>query len=368
MNTDPIINIHHEVDPKEWNKNLLKNESSSTYQTSNWLTLYDDVYNSDSLYIYVEDKKGNILAQFGASVHDKHFWSDSNLISRKIGTSLHLRKNISWNYGPIIYDDEHRKEIIEKILIELEQFAIKNKIISISGIFTPLNLQPSSKTLEQNKYKIIPWATYNIKLNQPSSEFLKSYDKKTRYDIRKSEDQNLRLQIVDNKKDLQLFRMMKNKSRKIQNRRNIDDKLGIKYLNKAWDLLYKNNLEKMFLIFQDDELIAGMRAFTFNRNLIQFAVVNNPDQTNLGGTFLTWNVIKWAIENKFSNLDLGGINPQPSSSKEKQIDFYKSKWGGEQLPYTRCLKVFNESKMKLSSFLKNPSSISKKYKNKINTK
>ena len=43
----------------------------------------------------------------------------------------------------------------------------------------------------------------------------------------------------------------------------------------------------------------------------------------LAGTSITWNSLKWCIEEKYSTFDMGGENPFPDSSKEKSIDFFR---------------------------------------------
>jgi len=356
------VRLESDADRKEWNSNLLKNKASTTYQNSNWLSVYQQTYDSQPLYLYVEDNKGNILAQLAALIHDSYFWVDANPISKKIGTRFHLRKSIHWNYGPIIFNEENHDDIIKAILEKLDQFAIKNKITSINGIFPPLFSQPSEQNLRQNGYKIIPWATYNVLVNQSITKLQESYDKKTRYDLRKAESHNFEFKIVNKQEDLWLFRKMKNLSRSVLGKRSSDEKINDVYFEHLWQNLYKKDLEKMFLVNKDGKTIAGMRVLTFNKNMIQFSVVNDPNTKILGGPYLTWNVIKWANKNNFLNFDLGGINPNPSSLKEKQIDFYKSKWGDQLLPYIRCLKVFSNQQMKLSALLKNPKSISKKIK------
>ena len=94
--------------------------------------------------------------------------------------------------------------------------------------------------------------------------------------------------------------------------------------------------------------------------MIQHAVANSSEKNLLGGTFLTWETIKWAIKNNQKYYDMGGINPSPELKKEKNIDFFKSKWGGEEAPYGIFTKILDKKKQLLSSVLKNPNRILKK--------
>jgi len=67
---------------------------------------------------------------------------------------------------------------------------------------------------------------------------------------------------------------------------------------------------------------------------------------------LTWNSIKWAIENKTNLFDLGGANPAPKSEKEKGIDHYKSKWNGIEYNTFNFIKVIDKKRSKISGLLR----------------
>ena len=78
-------------------------------------------------------------------------------------------------------------------------------------------------------------------------------------------------------------------------------------------------------------------------------------------------MIKWGIENNYSSFDVGGINPNPVSEKEKKIDYYKSKWNGKKYDYFFYTKIINRKKYYISTALKNPKRIISKYQgNKAN--
>ena len=124
--------------------------------------------------------------------------------------------------------------------------------------------------------------------------------------------------------------------------------------------LYKKNYEKLFLVKHKGAIIGGILGVIFNGNIIQHGVGNSLTTQLLGGPFLTWNSLKWAINEKYSTFDMGGVNPFPEYSKEKTIDFYKSKWGGKKHHYNFYTKIFGKTKSKISSFLKNPKRASKK--------
>ena len=129
-----------------------------------------------------------------------------------------------------------------------------------------------------------------------------------------------------------------------------------KFFDTHWKLLHSKGFEQLFTARENNENVGGILTLLFQRNMIQHALVNSP-KLELVGTFLTWNTIKWAIENNFKTFDFAGVNPHPETSKEKGIYFYASKFGGELFDYTICTKIVSPTKFKLSSGLKNPSKL-----------
>ena len=57
---------------------------------------------------------------------------------------------------------------------------------------------------------------------------------------------------------------------------------------------------------------------------------------------------------------MGGANPNPQSQKEKKIDFYKSKWGGQETPYLIITKKIKEKDTKIISLLSHRNNTAKK--------
>ena len=51
---------------------------------------------------------------------------------------------------------------------------------------------------------------------------------------------------------------------------------------------------------------------------------------------------------------MGGFNPIPTSEKETNIDFYKSKWGGEKYDFGIYTKILDKTKFKILTGLKEP--------------
>lgn len=343
--------ISSEVNEKDWNNLLLKNSASTAYQTANWPKIYQHAYDSKPVYIRILSENGETLGQLASVIHTKLFWQDANIISSFIGKKFNLRSVFNWFYGPIIHNNEKQDEILATILNAIRKTSKKEKITMVRGISPPISCNFSNQEFQNSNYGIESWSTYITHLDLNSDELYDSLNKKIRYDIRKSEQNQLQLKIVKNRDEMDDYYKIKLEEKK---KYGINIKPNPLFYDAHWEFMFKRGYEKLFLVKYQDEVIGGLFGVIFNNYFLQHGVGNSEKTQLLGGTFLTWNALKWAIENKLRYFDFGGANPSPSSKKESKIDFYKSKWGGRQYPYSLYTKIYSKIKIKISSLVKNP--------------
>jgi hypothetical protein len=353
------VNISDTVDENYWNENLQRSVSSTIYQVPSYSNVYKQVFDSKPIFITV--KKNNELAgQLAILIHTKYYWKDSNIFSKTLGSKLNLNSILRWEYGPIIHDSFDRQEILNEMLLSIDRIAEENDVNMIRGTTYPLPNFDYNKTFEKHGYSSTNWATYITELGQNPESLYDKLSKETRYDVRKSEKNDLELEIVNTISSFQEYSDLAFSSRILAGEKRRNNPL---FVEKFWANLYDKGLLKVFLARKDGELLGAIENLVFNKNVIQYGIVNSPKTHLLGGTFLTWNAIKWSIENNCNTYDMGGINPEPANEKEKSINFYKSKWGGKQLNYVRYTKIRNPMKSKFSAILNNPKKISKKIEN-----
>lgn len=350
-----VVNTSDNVDEKEWNQKLLKSIASTTYQITNWATVYE-FFRSKPVFITVRDATGEISGQLLLLIHDEMLWADSNLFVRFVGTKFHLQTALTWFYGPIIHDEHHSDEILLKILQALNDVSIKNKVTIVRGSSHPSSERLSSQIFKKFGYQLQPWATYITDLKQNEDDLYESLDKKTRYDIRKSEQNELDFVVANDRADLDEFIELKTEE-KMKVGRKIRNVPG--FYDNRWEYLHKNEYEKLFLVRYKGRTIAGILNIIFNGNVVQHGVSTPSKKQLLGGPFLTWNTIKWCMNRKYSTYDMGGINPEPKNDKEKSMNFYKSKWGGKKLDYLRFTKILDNNRWKFSAAIKDPKKIKK---------
>lgn len=141
-------------------------------------------------------------------IHTESYWSDASNLSRFIGTQLNLRKTLSWECGPIFYNEENQEQILSKILSAINKIAEDNNITIIRGSSPPLANKNFSELYAKNGYKLIPWSTYITYLDQDIDKLYNSFDKKIRYDIRKSE-KTLEFEVANKREALDEYQELK---------------------------------------------------------------------------------------------------------------------------------------------------------------
>ena len=352
--------ISETVDEHEWNTKLLESNDSSTYQTTNWAQVFKFAHDSKPLFISVRDNDSKLVGQLCSIIHKKFFWNRANTISKFIGEKLDLHTSIKWDYGPIIHDSMHNEEILSQILDALDQVSKQNNVTMISGSTPPSKNKNLEPLFAKHGFSEQKWSTNIIHLQTKIDEYYNSLNKKTRYDIRKSEEKELTFEVVNDHSSYVEFQNLKNEANKIAG---LPINKNPKVIVARTKFLDDFGHGKLFLVRHENQLLAGIVGILFNGKIIQDSVAISSNRNHLQGDFLTWNFLKWCHKKKFSFVDVGGVNPNPISQKEKSINFFKSKWGGEKLDYYYYVKILDRSKSKISSLLQHPGRI----KNKIKT-
>jgi len=345
--------ITTKFDYKEWDNLLMKIPHSTAFQMSCNYEPYKIAFGSIPLYVTVEDSTGKILGQLLAVQHFQNFTRESDSFIQSLTSKLNIGSIINWHYGPIIHDNERSEEIIKNILEALDKFCIENKVLLIKGS-SPID----SKTEHQNcftkhQFQNTAWDTWITSLKPELNSIYDSLHNKTRYDVRKGEKANLVFEIVSDRSVLDEW--MEVKFFENKNKKELIKKYE-KFNDSTWEILYKPGYEKMFVARLDEQLISGIANKLFNHNVVQHAVVNSVKKIQ-GGSFVTWNTIKWSKENKFFTYDMGGANPSPISNKEKGIRHFKSKWSGTKYNFELVTKSYNKNKLKLFRTLNSPNLI-----------
>ena len=141
-------------------------------------------------------------------------------------------------------------------------------------------------------------------------------------------------------------------------------------LEKDWGKIDTGN-EKIFLAYQNEEVISGLRINYFNKIASPVRVLSTySNLTSLGGPALTWHAIEWSKKSGMKIYDLTGGEASPKN-KNKIFAYekkwgnllkYKRKWGGNEQAYFHFIKVRKSFKYKMIRLLSKPDQIYRNYK------
>ena len=353
-----ITKVLSEVNELDWDNQLKRKNHSTTFQVACYNKPPQLMRNCKPIYLRLSDGGGNIVGQLSVLIDINDPRQKMNRFSKILVNKLNLGTRIIWDYGPIIFDYNNQKKILESILTKLDQLADQYNIETIRGSSNPLNVECGVDVFKNFGYDCKLWSTYIINCNQKPNEFYDSLDKKIKYDLRKAEQNDLVFEVANKREQMDELARLRSK---LLGR--ISPEAYTEYeRDYTWNVLYKSELRKIFLVKHKDELIGGINALIFNENIVQTSVTNTRNELK-GGIFLTWNAIKWSLKNKIKTFNLGGANPNPISQKEKGIDFYKSKWKGKKYHNFIFLKIRKPRKRKISSVVMHPNIITSKIKN-----
>lgn len=339
------VKVLSNVDSEEWNSALKNSNDSTVYQTSNWINSIQQDISAKPIFILVYNDSEKIVGQLAAFIDIdtlRHFKRVSRVIAKALKIST-----LTWHYGPIIHNHENKEEILFEIFRTIDKIASEQKLSLIRGDTIPSEESNRLSLFSEFNYKLLPWSTYTIELSNDANDLYRKFDKKTRYDIRKSQEKGYEFISSQEKSSYQEYILQKLKSRR--NKINYNYSKEDLVSNAKWNLLSSQGLDKVFLVRYNGKPVSGNYNLLFNGNMVQHGV---GTQKGLSGSYLTWKVIQWAIHQNLKRYDLGGVNPNPNSKKEEGIAFFKSKWGGRKLGFFQITKVLDKYKINASRLLK----------------
>ena len=361
--------ILEKIADEQWDEQLLNSDYSTFYQSTKFLETNDSRF---PIFVYILDEKNNVKGQLTLSILKKQ----SALSSKKLVSYMQKVSSLgnrgTWVSGPIIYSksEEERVHILEKFFEAINEIIEKYQLILIDGYSPPQDMQINKEYInlfKKNNFKIEKFVTFVFDMQKSLDEIWYGIQKYMRVGVKRSEKRGIHVEILKTKQQLEEYFKLETKWSKTKG---ISDELDLSTIDIQWNKI-NNGFEKIFLAYENHELISALKIMHFNKIVLPIKVLSSYSKaTSLGGPILTWTAIKWTKENKMRLYDLTGGEAPPKISEnfsnyEKKwggIMKYKRKWGGEEFSYYHFVKVKSGYKYKLMRLLMKPDSIIKNYK------
>ena len=357
------------VNQKEWNEYLQLSDYSTFFQTAEFLLKK----NSERypLFIYIYNDSDEIQAQLGMMISKSKSGYSTKILKKLVNLSSKIGGRGSWVSGPIIHsnDESIRTEILRTLFSALDKIAKDHKLMIIDGYTPPQDFQINEKYVDEfkkNGFIKQNFLTLMTNLDDDIEILWKKIKKNARNDVTKAKRENVIVKEISTKNELINYKQLtkqwaKTKGIDLINTVNVDE---------DW-LFFKNGIQKFFLAYQENEIVAGLRVGCFNNIVYTHQVLNSYSKIgNVAGPLLTWNAIEWAKNNGMKIYDFSGGEAPPSTEKNmKKYDeqwgslfSYKCKWGGDEVPYYHFIKIFNKDRYKLYRALSKPDMFLRNYK------
>jgi len=309
-----------------WNKRIINSKCGTIYQTHEWGDLLNSL-GKTPLFIKFLNESGEISGQLLINTFSR--FSKIGKIGRFL-KKISLPKSIvfNWSRGPIVFDENYKSEIFQ----ELSKFLLSQKC-AVLGWTHPFSVIKSDVL---KNFDLKEWSTFLIDLKKSKNELYNAIDKHSgRKNIERSIKRHVEIEEIDEKNLVNYVDLINVEREKAgreketyHNMLNVWKKL--KPLGYSGFLAKKNNVPLGGLVFS-----------YLNGYIIEAGVARSVEDTTnklYSQDFIKWKIIEWGLENKMKYYDLAGVNPNPTSNKEKGILRFKQKWGGKQYFYWRISK------------------------------
>ncbi len=364
------------VDSKSWNNNLKKSQYSTFFQTYEYLNSQASQRDIPDfpIFINIYDEKKNVKGQLGMIIFQSARAYSSKYVEKGLNFFSKLGKRASWVGGPIIHENDKklRLEILRTILNAIDIIIAKNNIVVVNGYTPPQDLLIDDNYLSEiknNGYGIENFFTFVSDLRNSLDDIWNNVHKNTIRDVKRAQSRNIIIKELTDYNQLDDYFALSNTWKKTKG---IGIQVSKNFNEKYWNCI-KAGTEKVFLAYENDDLVASHRLGCFNDIAYSHKLTNSYSKpTSLGGPLLTWKAIEWAKKSGISIYDFSGGESTPTDERDKKryseqwdsLLIYKRKWGGKEFPYYHLIKLKNEKKYKIFRILSKPDWIIRNYKKK----
>lgn len=210
-------------------------------------------------------------------------------------------------------------EYVTKRKLQLNIFPniFKEKNDNLTPILTGIGFKPK---VYDNPYK-----TIHLDLSPTLEELKKKFRKKWRYELNKSEKNEL---TIVSGKDIKYFNIFLKLYKEMQQKKQFEEHIDVesfKLIQQSLPDLLKMNI---FLAFHKDEPIAALVGTNIGEIGIYLLGASGDKGRQLGASYqLQWHMLSWLKESGCKYYDLGGIDPAGAEG----VTRFKTGLGGEIL-------------------------------------
>jgi hypothetical protein len=325
-----MLQIINPIEYPNWDELLLTNENSCFFHTSGWARVISESYNYKPLYFTeIENDKLTALIPI---------MEVKSPLTGKRGVALPFT-----DFCPIIsFNENHFKDFFGKIIEYGKN--VKWKALEFKGGKKCLNGQTPSET----------YLTHVLDISQSEKKIFSRFRSSTKRNIKKANDENLRIEILNSMESVKAFYKLHCITRK---------KHGLpaqpfNFFRKLYEYIISKKKALVVLGIYRDKVVAGAVYSHFgNKAIFKFGASDKAYHHLRPNNFVMWEAIKWYVQNGYKQFSLGRTEPEHEGLlqfkrgwgvKESTINYYKYDLE-KNLFVTNCsrIKYFNTFFQKL---------------------
>lgn len=271
-------------------------------------------------------------------------------------------KQINWWQAPVFVNPRQNIEGFDSFLHWVDELSRKSGAFAVMGVTTPFYFNNYedvlNETYEDHGYSKSMKATVTLLLDKYKTcdDYWDNIAKDARTKVRKAISDGIEIIEDDSFSFLSEFIRLQRKTDYV----NFPFYRNTRLFKRLTGIYNSGNMCKLFVSIKDGEVLSGQVLFVFNKIIVLEAVVISElvrKNKWYANDLMQWYIIKWAKDNNFRLIDWGGFALSPAE-KEKDINYFKLKWGGSICKFNVYSKVFIPWKYKLFKYLKNMKKIS----------
>jgi len=299
------VDAMEEGDP-QWNTRLIKSGLATVYQTKEWGEIVSKL-GQKPIFLKFVGKNGDIVGQLMITTVSR-FGNKGGIRSILKKTLTTKNMIFKWTYGPILFNSELNRQLYET----LGNFLLSKKC-KVSGSEHPHS--NSMASILQNNFKLELWNTFLFDLTQSKESLYNKIDKHSgKKNIERAIKRGVTIEEINDKSLIEYYELLE-----IQKKSQGQQITDFQNLLEAWKL-FKPLGYSGLLARKNGKTIGGLLFSFLNNYIIEAGVARSQyDSENklYSQDLIKWKIVEWGIQNNMKYYDLAGVNPNPTSDKEK---------------------------------------------------
>lgn len=361
MKSLPIeISAHRieNLDKVAWDQRVASVPSGTFAQTTINAEMRKAMFHDDAIFLTFH-VHGELVAQFllmigFSSAMEMGRWS---LGAAALPWASRMLPSGVWLRGPLIFRPSLASDVLEHILCYVED-NFTPKLVGIQNASLPLDMvddrplmEAAGELFRRFSYEGRPWATFFVGLRHTPQKLWSTFHASARKNIKKCEREGVEVIEATTEEHLRLYHDMRVETH-LRGGPVID---SFDRLAASLEHLTSANCGCAFIAMKGESPVAGLVITHYNGWIEERGVAYSNlgiRQGLHGSDLIKWHIIQWGHKNGYHTYNLAGVNPNPISTKEKNIFRFKKKWGGELIPYAEYTKVLRPGTERVIRFFR----------------